>query len=246
MADPFRDRTAEKRGHRLSVGPGRRKRAFLEELETLLATSESLTELTVPVVRQLAQTHKIDLTADVTTARRALYRRFLEHCLNDFALSADETAELAHLQVLLALSEPDVNIAKEEAVRSVYGRALDAVLEDYQLDPDEAEFLLRLQKEIGLSADSAQALLGKKKQQLRERFIRDTQVYEGRVVMAPQRTEVELHGDSDTSLEDAVRVALAPATGALPEVRSAVVRDLRIEVTEGAISKWSVTLRAQL
>ena len=246
MADPFRDRTAGKRARRLGVGSARRKRAFLEELETLLATADSLNEVAIPVVRRLAQTHKIDLGADVTTARRAFYRRFLEHCLNDFALSADESGELAHLQALLALRESDVNIAKEEAVRSVYGRALDAVLEDYQLDPDEEGFLLRLQKEMGLSTDSAQALLGQKKQQLRERFIRDTQVYEGHVVMAPQRTEVDLQGESEISLEDAVRAALARATGALPDIRSAVVRDLRVEITGGAISKWSVTLRAQL
>jgi len=246
MAEPFRDRAAEKRGRRLSVGPGRRKKAFLEELETLLATAESLIKVDVAVVSQLAQAHGIDVSADLTTARRALYRRFLEYCFNDYALSAEEAGALAHLQAILALSEADVSIAKEEAVRSVYGRALDAVLEDYQLDPDEEAFLLRLRREIGLSGDSAQALLAQKKEQARQRFIHGAKIYEGSVLMASQGTEVELHGESATTLEDAVCAALARATSALPEIRSAVVRDLRVEVAEGAISKWRVTLRARL
>lgn len=243
MVEPFRDRPPRKRG--LGMGAGRRKKAFLEELETLLASAASLSAVDASAARALAHDHGLDLGSDVTTARRGLFRRFLEYCLNDYALSADELADLAHLQSVLALEDLDAEIAKGEAVHSVYGQALDDVLADYHLDPEEKEFLQRLRGEVGLSDDAAEAMLADGKARARERFIKDALVHDSSVVSS-QETQLDLDGESETSLEAAIQNAIARATEVVPEVRSATLRDLRVEVSDGEVSRWSVVLRARL
>lgn len=245
MAEPFRDRSDQTRGRLAGLGAARRKKRFLEQLETELARAEALGAVEEEAVRALAQENGVDLESDLLTARRSLYRRFLEYCLNDYALSGEESEALAHLKTLLALRDPETEAAHEEAVRSVYGHALDDVLADHHLDPDEEEFLRRLRNEVGLSETSAQELVAEAKRRARERFLKDAVVHDSSLVVS-QQTEVELKGDSALSFDAAVGDAIAKAYEVVPKIRSATLRGLDVEVENGSVRKWSVALRARL
>jgi flavin-binding protein dodecin len=245
MADPFRDRCPPKRGPLASLGAARRKRVFLEELEAELARAPRICDVEPARVRELAQAGGVELDRDLTTARRSLYRRFLECCLTDYALSEDESEDLAHLQKVLALDDVEARGVYEEVVRSLYGQALDRVLEDYHLDPDEEAFLRRLGTQLELPDRSAAELDQAAKARARDRFLKRAVVHGSALVM-DQKTEVQLEGSSATGLEDAVRAAIAGAGEVLPELRSAALSDLRIEVRDGAIVNWSVRLLAEL
>jgi flavin-binding protein dodecin len=52
----------------------------------------------------------------------------------------------------------------------------------------------------------------------------------------------EISAKSDTSFEDAIKVALDRATQSLRNVQSAWVKEQEVELTDGAISAWKVNL----
>lgn len=237
MAEPFEARPERKMRSR--------KRAFLAELETELANPVRVTLVDPSRVEELAQARGIDLEMDVTTPRRGLYRRFLEYCLNDHALSEEESEDLTHLQKLLHLNSADVHSVQDEVTRSVYGQAIDEVLDDYRLDPEEEAFLQRLRAEIGISEDVAAELQQDGKERARHRFVSRAAVQQSSFV-TNKGAEVELQGSSEKSFEEAVQAAIEAAYQSLEKIESAELKTLRVDVAEGRIQKWSVKLTTRL
>ncbi len=236
MAEPFEARPERRLRSR--------KRAFLAELETELAKPIRVTLLDPTRVLELARERGINLERDVATARRGMYRRFLEFCLNDHALSEDESEDLAHLQKLLRLRDADVQAVYSDVLRSVYGQAIDEVLEDYRLDPEEEAFLQRLQVQIGLSDDVAAKLKEEGRERARSRFVSRAAVHTSSFV-ASQGAEIELKGNSEKSFEEAVQAAIAAASD-VKTIESAELKTLRVDVSEGRVRRWSVKLTTRL
>ena len=244
MAEPFELRQEAKR--RLSgLGPGKRKRAFLAALETQLARCERIAEIEPGSVEELAREQNVDLTREVTTPRRRLYRRFLEFCLDDHALSDEEYEDLSHLQKVLHLDDVEAQRVHDDVVHGIYGEAIRDVLQDYRLDPEEEAFLERLRADIRISPDAADEIRREGEGHARQRFLRGAAVH-GSSMVAARGAEVELEGSSDSSLQEALEVAIRDAVQAVPEIASAELKSLRVDVSEGAVRSWSVKLTTRL
>lgn len=244
MAEPF-ELQQEAQGRLSGLGPGRRKRVFLAALETQLARCERITGIDPGSVEELAREQNVDLTREVTTPRRQLYRRFLEFCLNDHALSNEESEDLSHLQQVLKLEAADVQRIHEDVVRGIYGQAIAEVLRDYRLDPEEEVFLERLRADIHISPEVADEIQREGEVEARQRFLRRSAVH-GSALVAARGADLELEGSSDSSLQEALEVAIRDAARAVPEIASAELKSVHVDVSEGAVRSWSVKLITRL
>ena len=244
MAEPFQAPSPSKLARLAGLGGGR-KRAFLSDVETLLAEAERLTTIDLSRVEEIAHERGIDLSQELSTPRRSLYRRFLEYCLNDHALSSDESEDLAHLGKLLSLEEGDVAAIHDDVARAVYGDAIAVVLEDYRLDPEEEAFLTRLRQGVGLCEEEAAELERKGRERARARFVNRSAVHRGSVV-AQKGAEIEIDGHSELGLQQAIEDAIGKACETLPELKSAALKDLRVEIHEGSPVRWRVKLTTNL
>lgn len=244
MAEPF-DTLAEKRRSRIGgFTTASRKRAFLAELEAELGRVARIRDLPLERVEALARERRVELESDLPTPRRKLYRVFLEFCLEDHALSEEESADLAHLQRLLHLPDADVRALHDEVARTIYGEAMSQVLEDYQLDAEEAEFLRRLAGQIGIDERSAQEVEAQGRARARQRYLSRAAVH-GSGLVAPQGAELELEGSSEAGFQKAVECAVGTAAEALGEIGSAELKALRVDVGKGGVKRWSVRLTSR-
>jgi flavin-binding protein dodecin len=243
VADPF-GQEAPAGARVLARVLGRRgKSGAIAEIEALLGAERRVRDLAPERVAEVATRFGVDLDRQLLPARRSLYRRFLEHCLLDCALSADESADLAHLQHLLRLEGAEIGQIQHEVALATYGRAVVQVLADQRLDPDERAFLERLGTDLSLGADVAEDLYRKGAEESRKRFLARTQAHDS-VLFASKTLELDLDGKSEVSLEDAIRGALDEAERAAPGIRWAEVRSIRTEVRDGRVTQWCVLLRA--
>jgi flavin-binding protein dodecin len=220
-------------------------RRALAEIETVLAGAARLSEIPPERLQQIATRHGINLERKHAAPRRNLYRRFLEHCLVDCALSAEESADLAHLQRLLRLGDADAAHVHDEVAQAVYGRAVAEVLRDQQLDPEERSFLERIGANLELPPEVAAEIYEKGAEESRQRYL--ARALTGQSALVASRTAtLELPGSSEKSLEDAIRAALAEASRALPSLGSARLREIRTEVREGRVVRWHVVMETEV
>lgn len=242
MAEPFTERAGATGGF-LSRIPGGHKRAFLAELETRLAQASRVSDVSRESALELARRHGVDLATSMRGPRRSLYRRFLERCLADQALSPEESADLAHLRELLALADEDARAIHDDVARAFYGHALDEVLADYRLDPDEERFLEHLREQLGLDAEAAARLQEQGAERARLRFLSRAMAPTSALVQS-RDTTLELSGRSALDLSDAVRQALSEAVLAAPDLRAARITEISVEQSGGDIEAWRVKLEA--
>lgn len=239
MTAPFVRRPA---GTGLSRLSGKR-RTCIREIENLLAQAERVRDVTPEQLAGIAMQHGVDLETRLGTARRELYRRLLEHCLNDQELSEEETADVEHLRRLLALSDTDAAEVHEQVAHAVYGQALDQVLADHRLDPEEAEFLGRLGSALALPEDARDRLHDEGARRARHRFLTRRMAHDSAVLASSNRL-LELSGASSRSLEDAIESALAEASRAVPDLRRFEVTKIHGALEGGSVARWEVALRA--
>jgi flavin-binding protein dodecin len=242
VAEPF--------GRRAPAGARALKRLFVSRkagamgaLEDLLGSAARVSDVSDECAQALTAVYGVDLGRRFAGARRHLYRRFLEYCLVDCALSAEESADLRHLRLLLRLGDPEVAQIHDEVALKIYGGALADVLADQRLDPEERAFLGRLGAELRLSAETADALYRQAAEQSRRRYVARAHVHDG-ALLASQTLQLDVRGDSDASLEGAIGRALEEASRAVPALRWAEVQQIRTEVRDGCVARWHVTLRA--
>ena len=240
MADPFVHKPAGGAFARL-LGGGQ----AVSEIETLLAGAARLSEVSPETVEQIAKRHGIDLGRRLAGPRRNLYRRFLEHCLVDCALSPEENVDLAHLQRLLRLDDADAARIHDEVAQAVYGRAVTEVLRDLQLDPEERSFLERIGADLALSPQVTAQIYEKGAAQSRDRYLTRARTHQS-ALLASRTATLDLPGSSEKSLEDAIRAALAEAARALPDLAAARLSEIRTDVREGRVVCWHVVLETEL
>lgn len=245
MAEPFQRRAETGAGLVGSLLGRRKKSDCLREIEDLFARAERLTEVSPRKVSEIADRHELDFSERLRTARRCLYRRFLQHCLEDQTFTEEEREEVGHLRDLLRLDARDAGMVHEQVAQDIYGAALDRVLQDFRLDPEEEEFLERLRADLELPDEVAEALREEKTRQAKQRFLSQGAVHEHALV-AGRRAVFEVQGRSERGLEDAIRTAVEEAHRTVPEVAVAELRDVQTELEDGRIASWNVTVRMAL
>lgn len=224
---------------------GRKARgAASRDIEALLAGSPELLSLSAERVAEVAAQHGVDLSR-LQSQCRDLYRRYLEYCLVDHALSEDEVADLSHLRHILALPDAVASEVHEEVACAVYGAAVDDVLSDHRLEPEEEAFLQSLRAGLDIDAETADRAFEAGRRRARQRYL-STVVSSDDLLVASQEIKLEIDGTSGDSIEAAVADALREATTVLPGLKRVEISALEADVEGGAISQWHVKLRAVL
>lgn len=135
------------------------------EVNNLLAASTSIRSVQREDIKRICDAHRITLTGPLAGRFERLYRDYLSYCLEDRHLSADELADLAHLQSLLDITAESAMMIHDHVARQVYQASVAEVLDDGVVDAGEREFLRRLQHELALSGRSADRILEAKLRQ---------------------------------------------------------------------------------
>jgi len=243
MAEPFKTRTDEPAEGLLSRVTRRNARASaIRELEGLLAEAATVRDVDLEAVSAIGQRHGIELDAQLRTARRNMYLRFLEHCLDDYMLSDREVEDLVHLRGLLHLDDADVDHIQQRVAREVYGKAVEAVLEDHQVDDEEKVFLKRLREDLDVSEFHASQMFEQELRRSQHRRLAGTSIESA--FLRREGAGVELEGTSRIGLAEAIRGAVDAAHAALPDLAWADLARVRVRVSDGQIVQWHVTLEA--
>ena len=246
MAEPYQRQSMEGASAVARMLSPRRKSNSIREIEDLLARARRVVDVAPEQVRAVAERYKVDLACRLCGARRDLYRRFLEHCLDDNAISSEETADLVHLQSILCLDGREVAEVHDEVARRLYGAAIDEVLEDHRLEPAEEEFLKRLRGELRLADDVADDLYAVGERRSRQRFLERAASHD-HVFVAPRERSLRLWGASTEGLEDAVQNALAEALQAVPHLLGRFeVTQIQGEIASGRVASWKVEVKTGL
>ena len=243
MADPYKSPTESGDGL-LNRFVGKGKRSAIREIENILAEAGRVSDVSAQQLAAVADANGVDIAKQLCTPRRSLYRRYLEYCLVDFALSNEESADLAHLRAILHIDEQDAARIHDEVSRTVYGDAVDRVLTDYKLDSEEQEFLQRLRSDLDLPEKLADSLMDERSKRARHRYL--GRAISNTALLQSQGTVLELKGDSETGLEDAIRAALDEACRAVPQLCWAHVDEIQTELKDGRIARWHVKVNAQV
>lgn len=222
-----------------SAAGSRSKSACRDQLEQVLAEAETIQDISGREIAEIAARHGLNLARQLRAARREMYRRFLEHCLLDYALSPEELADLGHLREILHLEDWEAAGIHDEVCRRVYGAALDIVLDDGRLDPEEEAFMRRLREDLEIPLVAAEGMMQKA---LREVGARPAGPDgDG---PPPAGEPVELQGMSEKSLEEAIRRALSQASPPLRDRVRVELSRLEVEVRDGEPASWVVHLEA--
>jgi flavin-binding protein dodecin len=245
VAEPFERRTESDGGVISRVLGSRGRSQAFKELESLFAGAASLRDVSAEQVQELCASYGVEIDGGMRAPARSFYKRFLEYCFVDCALSDEESADLAHLQILLRLDETDTAQLQDEVARSVYGEAIGDVLRDYKLDEEEKRFLSGLRAELQLAEEVAQTIYEEGARKAHARFLSTTTSGEG-VVLASRTGRIELKGSSTQGLEDAIQRAIDRVADILPQLESAKLSDARVMVGDGGIKEWRVVLQGWL
>ena len=244
MDGPF-EKNLQKTGNIATRLLGRKARGdAAREIEALLASSAELSDLSAEDVEKVAARHGVDM-ARLQSTSRELYRRYLEFCLVDRAISEAETADLAHLRSILRLGSVAAAEVQEEVACAVYGAAIDEVLADHRLEDDEEAFLKSLRSDLGLDGDAAERAFEQGRRRARQRYLSSV-VSSDDVLLVSREVKLELEGSSDVSIEEAVADALKEAVTVLPQLRHVEITSLRAEIVGGVVASWSVKLKTIL
>ena len=222
---------------------GGRKREAGAAVESLLARASRVVEVSQADVDEACVALGVDSPSRVGKEFKSLYRRYLHYCFEDRQLSVDESMELAHLQLILGLSNSDAAGVQDDVAIRVYGSAVAEVLEDLRIDPEEAEFLARLREELHLPESKAERILKDGQQEARGRA-RHQATSRDDTFVHRRSSAGDFTGRSTTSIEDAINDALSKAALATPQLHWFEVTQISGYVDSGVASQWYVTLQA--
>lgn len=245
MVEPFHSASPSRSGMLARLRRRRPARKVERELWQLLGEASRLRDVSVEQIDWICARSGAGLFRDLAPLRSALYRRFLEHCLLDCALSPEERAELGHLRLLLGLSEQEAAEVHDGVAKAVYGDALDQVLEDHRCDPEEEHFLAGLREDLRLADEVAVRLREEAVRRARDRFVSGAAVHDSLYVTS-RHAVIELEGESAESLEDAIRDALVRACETLEGLAEAQLAEARVLLEAGEVKEWRVKMRAML
>ena len=239
VAEPFREVPA-----RSGIGRAiHSKRAItFEEIENLLGGCACVRNVSGDDVSAVCAAQGVDLERKYLSERKHLYRRYLAHCLEDKALSREESADLMHLRMLLRLSEQDVAAVNDEVAREVYGRAVDDVLADLEIDAGEEAFLRRLRDALRVSDETAANLLSRGRLRARDKVLKQASSPD-RDFAISRVSAGDFTGRSDSSFEAAVADAIRNARLAMPRLHWFEIDQIQGYIGDGKPKGWHVTVR---
>jgi flavin-binding protein dodecin len=211
----------------------------------MLAQAERVRDVSAEKLADIAARNGLELNRSLEGQRRDIYRRYLEHCLEDHCLSVEEAADLTHLRGILRLEGDQVTDEHDRTARAIYGKAIDRVLADQRIDPEEKAFLEKLRMDLRLAESVATEMLERGTAQARSTYVAKTASYDG-ALLSSDSTSIELTGESQTTIEDAINAGLEEASQAVPDLRSVVVKEVSAEVADGRAVRWRVKLKAKL
>ncbi len=224
---------------------GRKNRvAAARDIEALLASSPQISEVTADRIAAIANEHGVEMSR-LQSQCRDLYRRYVEFCLVDHALSEAEVADLGHLRTIFVLPDEVASEVHEEVACAVYGAAVEEVLSDHRLDPEEEVFLKEIRGGLDIDAGTAARAMEEGRRRARQRYL-STVVSSDDILVASQEIKLEIEGSSEDSIEGAVTDALGEAATVLPGLKRVVVSSLEADISEGQVSRWHVKLKAVL
>ncbi|MFV1988786.1 MAG: dodecin domain-containing protein [Gemmatimonadota bacterium] len=244
MAEPFQTRPPDAEGEGLLARvTGRRSRAAtVRGLESLFADAARVRDVASEHVTAVGERHGIDLAAHLRTARRQLYRRFLEHCLDDFILSELEVEDLLHLRRVLHLSDADVDHVQNRVTRDVYGSAVETVLEDNLVDDEEKAFLKRLSEDLDVPEFHASTIFEQGVRRAQQRTLKGAAIESA--FLRSDGESLELEGSSRVGLSEAIQDVVDHAVESMPDLAWADLSHVRVRVSDGRIVQWCVRLSA--
>jgi len=243
MKGPFEDNPQKSRGLGSRLLGRRARGEAARELEALLASAGDLSSLTAEEVDAVVERHGLDLMR-LRSAVRDLYRRYLEYCLVDRAISETEALDLAHLRGLLRLDGQAAAEVQEEVACAVYGAAIDEVLADHRLDGEEEAFLRGLRAGLELDEEAAEQAFEDGRRRARQRYLSSV-VSSDDVLLVSQEVKLELEGLGET-IDAAVAAALEEAATILPRLEQVEITRLKAEIEGGKVARWRVKLKTVL
>lgn len=214
------------------------------DIEAMLAGSPDISAIPADRVTAIATEHGLEMSR-LQSQCRDLYRRYLEYCLVDHALSDDEVSDLGHLRVILALPDAVASEVHEEVACAVYGAAVREVLADHRLDPEEEDFLQRIRDGLEIDAHTAERAMEEGRRKARQRYL-STVVSSDDTLVASQEIKLEVKGSSEDSIEGAVSDALKEVATVLPGLKRVQIASMEADVADGRVAAWHVTLKAVL
>jgi flavin-binding protein dodecin len=244
MSGPFESSPAASGGLGSRLLGRKARGAAARDIEAMLAGSPEISQITADRLAAIATEHGIDMSR-LQSQCRNLYRRYLEYCLVDHALSEDEVGDLGHLRAILVLPDSVASEVHEEVACAVYGAAVDDVLSDHRLEPEEEEFLQRIRDDLDIDSATAKRAMEEGRRRARQRYL-STVVSSDDILVASQEIKLEIDGSSEESIEGAVSDALAEAATVLPGLKRVVISALEADITEGKVARWHVKLKAVL
>ena len=239
MAEPFRAVPA-----RSGIGRALHSRRAItfEQIENLLAQCACVRDVSPDDLVSVCGAQGVALEHKYVSERKHLYRRYLAYCLEDKALSREESADLLHLRTLLHLDDDDVLAVNDEVAREVYGKAIDEVLADLEIDTEEEAFLRRLRDELHVSEVVAESLVTRGQRRAREKALKRASSPDPDFAIS-RLPAGDFTGRSDSTFEAAVVDAIKTAQTAMPRLHWFEVSQIRGYIGEGKPRGWHVTVR---
>ena len=128
------------------------------ELNNHLAQAPSARLIDEHILTAIAIRYRVDLRRQYRPHLREMYAKYLEHCLRDRVLSADEVQDLAHLKLLFGLTDAVAAELYDTVAGRVYQESVAEAVADGRLTEEERQGLAALQSSLRLSPDVAQRI----------------------------------------------------------------------------------------
>lgn len=126
----------------------------VRELNNLLANTP-IQQITVGEVRNIETRYGIQFSTDFQLNTEEFYATYLNYCMKDKQLSAEEVSDLSYLKLLLGLSDSTVDFLHNMVAGVLYKQAMQEAIADGRLSETERDFLGKLQSQLKLPQDIA-------------------------------------------------------------------------------------------
>ena len=143
-------------------------KSVVDELGSLLT---GYPDLKVPLKDLASATArlKVELRRNFGKELVKFYRKFLERCLKDQVLSAEDWKALQQLKILFGFSNAHVEKIHNETIMRHYSKTVEQVLSDKKLAPKEKNLLRMIQQNLKLMPEVAEQIYRDKAAQIVQR-----------------------------------------------------------------------------
>jgi len=127
------------------------------ELNNLLAT-KPVRAIFAEDIKQIETRYNLSLEREFKLNIEEFYATYLNYCLEDNALSADEIDELKHLKKILSLNDTSIQNLHDRVGAIVYKKSFQEAVADGRLSKEENKFLEKLEADLKLSKALAEKI----------------------------------------------------------------------------------------